>query len=218
MYTIIQGDALDELHRLPSASVSLLLTDPPYGDNIGYGLKNRTIANNQHPLHGLQALHESYRVLKRNAVAYFFLGARHLSFVENFVRDYTDFKIKEYLVWDKMRFGLGYAYRKQHELILALEKGKPTYYTTLSNVIRTKRCNNTTEHPHMKPIELLMPLINHSTTLHETILDPFLGSGSTLVAAKLLGRSGIGIELDPGYVAVAQSRLEQTQSTLLAAE
>jgi DNA modification methylase len=65
------------------------------------------------------------------------------------------------------------------------------------------------EHPTQKPIALLKDLISLFTDPGDTILDPFAGSGTTLVAARDLGRKAIGIELDPRWCAVAKKRLSQ---------
>jgi DNA modification methylase len=64
-------------------------------------------------------------------------------------------------------------------------------------------------HPSQKPVNLLLPLIDTFSAPGSLILDPFAGSGSTLVAAKMLGRSWLGIELDAKYHATASRRLEQ---------
>ena len=65
----------------------------------------------------------------------------------------------------------------------------------------------TEEHPHKKPVELLQKLILQSTDHGDVVLDPFLGSGTTAVAAKLLGRHCIGIEREPAYVELARARV-----------
>ncbi len=211
MYEIIQGDALAVIPTLPDGSVSLILTDPPYGNDCSYrhGKTSRSIRNDQHPLVGLQALHAAYRVLTPNSAAYFFLSTKHLPFVDMFVRTYTKFTVREYLIWDKVAIGLGYAYRHRHEVILALEKGKPAYNTrSLPTVLSHRRERNVSDHPHKKPVSLLQALIEHTTAAGETVLDPFAGSGSTGVAAIASGRRFIGIELDEKYVEIAQTRAE----------
>jgi len=59
----------------------------------------------------------------------------------------------------------------------------------------------------MKPVELVVRAVENSTVSGEVVLDPFTGSGTTLVACEKLGRRGRGIELSPGYVAVTLERL-----------
>lgn len=208
MNRIILGDCITELRQLPSNSVDLLCTDPPYGDGIGYGRFNRTIVNNPHPLVGLMAVAESYRLLKRNRAAYVFLGMKHLPITRQFVESYTDFRVRDFLIWDKQHIGMGTAFRFRYEVIAVLEKGHPRYRSrSFANVINVARVP-TPEHPHTKPVPLIEQLITHSTDKGDVVLDPFLGSGTTAVAARASGRRFIGIECMPRYVQVAQQRLQ----------
>lgn len=208
---IICGDAMKVVKRLPKNSVHMILTDPPYGDNIAYGKRNRTIANNRHPLLGLWVLYDCYDALKKNATAYFFLNMDHLPLIKFFIKEYTKYKIKELIIWDKMRIGMGNGFRKQYEAILVLQKGRPKYRNKgLSNIMREKRLNNTDRHVHEKPIPLLKRLIEHSSDSDHIVLDPFVGSGSTAVTCKELGRQFIGIEMEKKYVEIAKKRLQLT--------
>lgn len=68
------------------------------------------------------------------------------------------------------------------------------------------------EHPTQKPVDVMKWCIEHLPTPNTTILDPFMGSGTTLVAAQKLGRTGIGIEREPKYFAIACRRLEQAMA------
>lgn len=80
-------------------------------------------------------------------------------------------------------------------------------------VIRCQRPNGrgVNRHPTEKPVELLRQLIECSSMLGETVLDPFAGSGSTLVAATIEGRRSIGIELEERYCEVAAERLQRAE-------
>ena len=212
MHKIIHGDCIVELKKLPSESADLVLTDPPYGNDQAYGLDKRTIAGDEHPLIGLLALAETYRVLRRNRCCFFFLDAKHLAFVDTFVRRYTAYRIRSYCVWDKRMIGLGYGIRPRHEMILALEKGKPVYHSRgFANVLTHTRALSNREHPHKKPVEILCPLIAHATAPGDLVIDPFAGSGSTGVAAVQLGRDFIGIECAYKYVQVARARVAGAQ-------
>lgn len=206
---LVNASCLEVLKELEPNSVDCVITDPPYGDNSGYGRNNRTIVNNEDPLLGLMAIRDCYPLLKTNSTAYFFLDVKHLPFIKLFIEQYTKYKIRDWVVWDKVNMGMGHGFRKRHELILVLEKGKPKYNNLgLPNVLNFKRVN-TDDHPHKKPIELLSQLVLQSTDIGDVILDPFAGSGSTLVAAKELNRKYIGIELDAEYARIAQERLDK---------
>lgn len=208
MLHLIEGDCITELKKLPSHSVDLICTDPPYGNDQTYGLDKRTIVGDEHPLIGLLALAESYRVLRRNRCCFFFLDARHLSFVDMFVRRYTEYRVRAYCVWDKKHMGLGFGIRPRHEMILALEKGKPLYASGgFANVIDCARPTTRQPHPHQKPVDLMAALIAHATAPGDVVLDPFMGSGSTGVAATQLGRGFIGIECERRYIELARERI-----------
>ena len=89
-----------------------------------------------------------------------------------------------------------------------LAKGNPRQpEQPIADVIEWKYTGNKL-HPTQKPISVLLPLVETFSLPESTVLDPFSGSGSTLVAAKMLGRSYIGVEMDKNYHAVAKKRLE----------
>jgi len=199
---IYHGDCIKLMRKMPNRSVDLIVTDPPYGDNVGYGWNNKTIKNNENPLINCTALVEMYRVLKLNSSLYLFTNWKHYPFLTEFIMRYTKFKIRHLLVWKKHNFGLGWAFRHQYELILVLEKGKPKY--NLKNFSDVQTCShinhNKDNHPHEKPIDLLMKMIEHSSNEGDLVLDPFVGSGSTCKACEKMGRNWIGMELDEKWI------------------
>ena len=76
------------------------------------------------------------------------------------------------------------------------------------SVIEVPRPKASADHPTSKPVELVRRLIANSSRSGQAVLDPFVGSGTTLVACELLGRRGFGVELDTSYCDVAIARLE----------
>jgi site-specific DNA-methyltransferase (adenine-specific) len=76
------------------------------------------------------------------------------------------------------------------------------------NVIDVKNIRGNKLHPTEKPIELMKILIANSCNENDTVLDPFVGAGSTLIAAKELNRNAIGIELDKQYYDIAKQRID----------
>jgi len=199
---IIQGDCLQIMKTYPNNCIDLILTDPPYGDNVAYGWNNKIIKNNENPLINCNALIEMYRILKQNRSLYIFTNWKHYPFLTEFIIRYTKFNIRHLIVWKKHNFGLGWAFRHQYELILVLEKGKPKYnLTDFSDVQTSSHINhNKLNHPHQKPLDLLKKIILHSSKEGDLILDPFAGSGSTCKACNELNRKWIGIELDERWI------------------
>ena len=204
---IINADCIEYMKTMPKNCIDLIITDPPYGDNVAYGFNNKTIRNNENPLINCSALFEMYRVLKRNSSLYLFTNWKHYPFLTEFVMRYTNFKIRHLVVWKKHNFGLGWAFRHQYELILILEKGKPKY--NLKNFSDVQTCShinhNKLNHSHEKPIDLLVKMVEHSSNEGDLVLDPFAGSGSTCKACEKLGRRWIGVELDEKWVKLQEN-------------
>ena len=195
--------------------VDLVLTDPPFGTQDlggGYGRRQlhsvngrdgRTIANDS----DLSVLAEAWPLMRPLLVdrfAFIFYAARRMPEFCDIVR--ADWFGE--LVWDKCAPGLGYTVRYQHESIAVLKVGAPEKPSggALISLQRFRRCD-VQDHPHEKPSELLKQCIEWSQA--KTILDPFMGSGTTLRAAKDLGRKCIGIELEEKYCEIAAKRLCQ---------
>ncbi len=104
-------------------------------------------------------------------------------------------------------WGLGYFTRSQHETAYLLAKGKPAKPAkAISDVVQWQRVRGA-QHPNQKPLETIAKLIEVYTLPGECIVDPFAGSGTTLVAAQMLGRRAIGVEVEERYCEVVANRL-----------
>lgn len=123
---------------------------------------------------------------------------------------YNLFKTVRVLVWDKENSINGYWWRKQHELILFAIKGGAEKVPTGDGDVLRMPCVPIRKRVHdaQKPVKLIKRLIMKTPDL-AVILDPFAGSGTTLCAAKDLGRRAIGIEIEEKYCEIAANRLQQ---------
>lgn len=121
---------------------------------------------------------------------------------------YPAFNNTALLIWDKMKIGMGREFRKRHELILhGWHCNTPVYKdgTGYSDILTAKSVSNKT-HPAQKPVELIEQLLR---VCQKTILDPFMGSGTTGVACVMQRRNFIGIEIEEKYFDIACRRIEE---------
>jgi len=121
--------------------------------------------------------------------------------------------LHETLIWVKDTFVLGHCdYHYQHEPIYYGWKGKNRKWyvgrdkSTIFEIPRPKR---SIEHPTMKPIELIEAHLENSTRKGDLVLDPFCGSGSTLIACERMARKARCVEIEPAYIAVTLERWHQ---------
>jgi len=120
-----------------------------------------------------------------------------------------NYRVQGMVVWDKGSMGLGNGFRSQHELVCHASKGVPTVADRgIGNVLRYPR-EPPVDHPSPKPEALMYRLIECVTESGDLVLDPFMGAGTTLRAAKNAGRRAIGIEVEERYCEIAAKRLGQ---------
>lgn len=122
--------------------------------------------------------------------------------------------VKNMIVWDKGN-GLGNFYTHEHELIIFGTKNNQFASKGARNIIKSpafasgaKKTNGEKVHPTQKPVELIELFLSHATNVGDTVLDCFMGSGSTGVACVRNGRNFIGMELQEKYFEIAKNRIE----------
>ena len=126
---------------------------------------------------------------------------------------YRRFAALTALVWDKGRIGMGAPWRHTHEFILHCRTATAKWRAGAgeSDVLRFKPLPSASRsHPVDKPPSMLRYLIRATTDEGDTVFDPFVGGGSTLVAARDENRLAIGIEIEERYCEIAAKRLQQT--------
>lgn len=204
--TIIQGDCLSILPQIPSRSVNFVLTDPPYLARYR-SRDGRTVPNDDNDAWLKPAFAEIYRTLQRNSFCVSFYGWPH---ADRFMAAWraAGFRIVGHFAFPKRYTSSEKFVRYQHECAYLLAKGYPKEpLHTIGDVIDWTYSGNKL-HPTQKPLPVLLPLIETFSAPGGLVLDPFAGSGSTLLAARMLGRDYLGIELDAGYHAAANERME----------
>lgn len=212
--TIYHGDCLDVIPTLEA--VDLIVTDPPYGisyqSNMRQGRLDPITRDDVVPAEWVRSLRKSCQA-RTATVIYWFANESSLCETRDILKA-SGFALNVTLVWDKQGQVLGDLndYGRQTEYIVyASAPDKPRLNGGRDpNLISVPRVDpRRIVHPAEKPVALLSYLIVRSTAPREVVLDPFMGSGSTLVAAQQLGRRAIGIEIEERYCETAVKRLAQ---------
>lgn len=202
---IHQGDCIDHMQRMPTGAVDFILTDPPY--LVRYRSRDgRTIINDDKADWLLPASQEMYRVLKSGGICISFYGWTRTDAFMSAWRS-AGFRIVGHIVFRKKYASAARFVQYRHESAYVLAKGQPALPAAPpADVIDWVYTGNRL-HPTQKPTAILKPLIEAFCPVGGLVLDPFCGSGSTLVAARDAECDYIGIELDRQYHGIAARRL-----------
>lgn len=220
MTNVFKEDAVAWLKTLKDESVDLVVTDPPYeslekhrAKGTTTRLKNSKSSSNEwfniFPNERFHELFtEIYRVLKKNSHFYLFCDQETM-FVAKPIAEKLGFKFWKPIVWDKCAIGMGYHYRARYEFVLFFEKGKKKLNNLgIPDVLECKRVWR--GYPTEKPVDLIEILIAQSTEENDLVIDPFFGSGSTLVAANNIGRNFKGCDISDSAHAHYSERVKST--------
>lgn len=213
---------------LEEESADLVIADPPY--NLGFGGTSMTkigkprfniIANDKLSDREFQRftfawLREAYRVLKTGRHIYVFIDWRMYPLMVLWMKK-VGFTIKNCIVWDKERMGMGWQYRYRHEFIIFASKGKQKVRRVstrkAADIWRIPRINgNKTIHPTEKPADLIEPMIVNSSEEGEHVVDFFVGSGPVFEAAINNDRKFTGFEIDELHYQNAINRIHPTKT------
>lgn len=211
--SIIEDDCLEVLKRIPDASISAVVTDPPYGINTK-SAGNRKISPWPDLCNAaywyVAWLRECRRVLDSTGSLWTCLNWRSLP---TFQKASCDLKwpIESLMVWDKDWISTSHikALRPRYEMVALFAMPD---FVIKDRSIPDIQCfpwsaYKPNGHPAEKPVDLMRFCINVGASSGGLVLDPFAGSGTTLVAAVLEGRRAIGIECNPAYAEIARRRV-----------
>lgn len=226
---LYRGDCFDALWDQPDGSVDAIVIDPPYCAGAiseaqrtqapGQGLRSENIrkfgwftGDNMGTAGLIWLLRtvavESRRVVKPTGSLLVFCDWRMQANLQPAI-EAAGLRYQGLVVWDKGAMGLGTGFRNQHELILHYTYGSPDYYAAdVPNVIRCQLVRgDDREHQTQKPLPLMRDLVRVVTPPGGRVLDCFMGSGSTGLAAVQLEAGFVGAEADPAHYATALRRL-----------
>jgi site-specific DNA-methyltransferase (adenine-specific) len=229
---ILVGDVLVLLRSFPENTIDLTITSPPYNKrnkthgwlvtNQKYSHYDDHMPEEKYQNWQIDVLNELFRITKPGGSLFY--NHKHRWIDGSFINPFswiskTNWTVKQEIVWDRaiaanMR---GWRYWQVDERIYWLYKPNGNYligteleskHAKLSSIWRIRPEPRTNAHPAPYPIELptriIFSILNSTSGV---VLDPFCGSGTTLVAAKLLGHRYLGIDISPEYVAHAKDRL-----------
>ena len=202
---ILNGDSVDLMRAMPRNAVDFILTDPPYLVNY-QGRDGRKVRNDDNARWLRPAVNQMHRVLKWGGLAVSFYGWNKIDlFAEAWKA--AGFRMVGHIVFRKSYASSSGLLRYEHESAYLLAKGsvrRPGQ--PVPDVIDMPYSGNKL-HPTQKPVAALLPLVDAFCPVGGLVLDPFCGSGSSLMAAQHLGRDWLGMELDTEHAATATQRL-----------
>jgi len=224
--TIYQDEALSFLKKLPSNSVDIITTDPAYsGMNNKLKLgKGRIVGKysekgkeNGKWFSEFEDSEENYakflseckRVLKKSTGhIYIMFDSYSLLTLGNILRNYFD--VKNLITWDKVNIGMGHYFRRRHEYIIFATNGNTRKIKNrkFPDVWRFKRIHNAA-YPTQKPVEVFQAMIHASAEDGFTVCDPFLGSGSSAIAAIKSNCHFIGCDISEKSISISTNRINE---------
>jgi len=202
--TVSQGDCIEIMRSFRSCSIDFVLTDPPYLARYR-SRDGRTVVNDGDGAWLKPAFAEIFCVLRSDSFCVSFYGWHQ---ADKFIVAWREagFRLAGHLAFTKQYSSAERFLQYQHENAYLLAKGNPPQPThRIPDVLEWKYSGNKL-HPTQKPLCVLTPLIQCFSRPGDLVLDPFCGSGSTLLASKIESRCFVGIELDAAYCAIARQR------------
>lgn len=232
--TLVEGDARSMLPSVATGTIDLVIADPPYNLSKNYGNNIDRRGFEEYLEFSKAWLAEAYRILKPTGTIYVFMGFRFVSYLYEILERDLKMHFNSWICWHYTQ-GMGkkrgfsprhddiLMFTKSHEFVFNLDGVRvPQKYFRDRNNMRGANpgdvwqfshvhyCNeNRQEHPTQKPEGLIERMVLASSNEGDTVLDPFLGSGTTARVCQQLDRRCQGIEINPAYVKMCQQRLRQ---------
>lgn len=231
----ICGDAIEEMKKLPAKSIRLIVTDPPYNLNKDYGNSQDLLKFEDYIEFSRKWLTEAKRVLTDDGTIYVFMGMRYISYAYCILEQELNMTFNSWITWFYTQgIGKTKGFSPRHDDILMFTKDPhkfvfhlddirvpQKFYRSINNMrganpgnvwefSHVHYCNkNRQKHPTQKPEGLFERMILASSDPGDTVLDPFVGSGTSLRVCQQTNRNGIGIDICPEYIEMTERRLAE---------
>jgi DNA modification methylase len=229
---IINGEAIEQLKKLKSNSIDLIVADPPYNLNKNYGNNSDSKSFDEYITFTKLWIKEATRVLKPTGTIYVFMGFRFISYLYQVMEKDNNLLFNNWICWYYTQgVGKKKGFSPRHDDILMFTKTAKykfnldairipqKYYRSVNNMrganpgdvwefSHIHYCQeNRQNHPTQKPEGLIERMVLASSNEGDIVLDPFSGSGTTLRVCQQLNRNAVGVELNKEYVAITKERL-----------
>lgn len=218
---VMNMDCFDGMSQLETSSVDLIIIDPPYSTPTitAFG---RELVKNVADL-SIQEMYmkslkvEFSRILKPGGSVFIFCDDKYYASI---FRAFYDWKNTQMVVWDKKKIGMGKPFRKRHELIFfatqdSIDYNRTEGITHYPTVLSYDPVGKEKVHGAQKPVDLISDLIKGFSNDGDVVMDCFIGSGTTAVAAIENNRNFIGFELNETFAKIANERVENAQNNLI---
>lgn len=232
---LICGDAIEQMKKIETASVDLIVTDPPYNLSKDYGYTKDNLEFDEYLAFTREWLKEAVRVLKADGTIYTFMGMRYISYLFFILEQEFGLHFNSWITWYYTQgIGKTKGFSPRHDDILMFTKQKNKFTFNLEDIripqkfyrsVNNMRganpgnvwefshmhyCNkNRKKHPTQKPEGIYERMILASSNEGDLVLDPFVGSGTMLRVCQQINRKGIGIDINQEYIEMASERLKE---------
>jgi site-specific DNA-methyltransferase (adenine-specific) len=232
---LICSDAIHEMSRWPDACVDLLIADPPYNLGKDYGNNLDHKAWYEYEEFTRDWLTQAVRLLKPTGSLYVFMGVRFISRLFLLLEEEFKLNFSGWITWHYTQgMGRKTGFSPRHEDILYFTRSPQftfnldeirvpqKYYRERNNMAganpgdvwafsHVHYCSaERLPHPTQKPEALLERIVKASSNPGDLVLDPFVGSGTTCRVAQVLGRNWLGIDVNPEYISMSQTRIDSS--------
>ena len=232
---LLHGDCIEIMPYIENESIDMIFTDPPYGisNNNKFKFKKNIISHdfgkwdwfkddNEFWNFTFNWIDNCIKVLRKGGMFFTYFDMDKINFISYYLKK-NGFKYKDYFAdlksnpmpqlrkvkWASAWEIIGMWWKEGAKLTYNYQLGQQFNYKLRPVVGHTTKEDGDREHPTQKPISICKLFISYWSNKGDLILDPFIGSGTTAVACKELGRKCIGIDIDEKWLEVAKNRLRQ---------